>query len=419
MTIPRWSGQKDEPVTDAAERAAGLLFRAAAPPPALSPSARVELLERVVEHRAQRAWRTGGRVRWLMGAAAVAATVLVVAAMWGRGRIDPPAGPRQVAVASIARPAAPDPIEVRDVVAAEPAKLRKNAAGEPELEAGRVRLRTRQAPARVVAGRATLRLAPHTQLQVAVAGPEIQVTCFAGEATVTRDGHTATVKEHFELVLPAAAPPQLRPLNAPSHPAPAAPAPPPAPDAAPAAAAPRGRKPAVAVPAAAALDREADELARALHMLHRRGQPARALELLEQHQHRFPRGALRLEVRRARLDALLQLGRRDQALRLLDAEVLAGPHALAGTAELLTIRGELRARAGRCREAEQDFDALLARGASALQPAFQERALFGRASCRARRHDQAGARADLEAYRDRFPRGTFIDRVRRSLAEQP
>ena len=63
----------------------------------------------------------------------------------------------------------------------------------------------------------------------------------------------------------------------------------------------RGRKPADAVPAAAAptseLEQEADALGRALKFLGR-GQPARALDLLEQHQRHYPRGALRLEVRR-------------------------------------------------------------------------------------------------------------------------
>ena len=49
------------------------------------------------------------------------------------------------------------------------------------------------------------------------------------------------------------------------------------------------------------------------------------------------------------------------------------------------------------------------------RPDTEERALYGRASCRERVGQRAGARADLERYLARFPRGRFASAVRTAL----
>jgi hypothetical protein len=59
----------------------------------------------------------------------------------------------------------------------------------------------------------------------------------------------------------------------------------------------------------------------------------------------------------ARAEILLTLGRRDQALSVLDRLALAG---LPRARELKTLRGTLRAQAGRCREARVDLSAVMA-----------------------------------------------------------
>jgi hypothetical protein len=66
---------------------------------------------------------------------------------------------------------------------------------------------------------------------------------------------------------------------------------------------------------------------------------------------------------------------------------------------LLVTRGELRAAANRCAEGIGDFDLVLAQ---AGRP--PKRALLGRASCRRRLGDTPGAAADMERYRNEFPR---------------
>src|SRR5207248_3097537 len=76
---------------------------------------------------------------------------------------------------------------------------------------------------------------------------------------------------------------------------------------------------------------------------------AAALAILDEHRARFPQGTLRPEAELARIDALLSLGRRAEALGLLDRALSPG---LGRTRELHVLRGELRAEAGRLGEAE-------------------------------------------------------------------
>jgi hypothetical protein len=153
----------------------------------------------------------------------------------------------------------------------------------------------------------------------------------------------------------------------------------------------------------------------------RDGHDARAaLALLAQHADHFPQGAFSSEATVLRIEALLALGQRNDALALLDAASLAS---LPNQDEQRVVRGELRAASGRWREAQQDFDELLQRralrSASARTRTIQERALWGRAAARSRLGDEAGTRADLQLYLRYFPAGQFAAAATSLLRRTP
>lgn len=154
-------------------------------------------------------------------------------------------------------------------------------------------------------------------------------------------------------------------------------------------------------------------LADALASLHAQGDAKGALALLAEHRKRFPNGTLRSEARLAEVEALLSLDRPSDALRVLDGLVV---ETMPRGAELGVLRGELRARAGRCADAIADFDRCAA--GSGCSPESEERALFGRASCRRKLGQSAAARDDLERYLLRFPHGWRSETVRSALAGQ-
>lgn len=180
----------------------------------------------------------------------------------------------------------------------------------------------------------------------------------------------------------------------------------PASEAAPPSEAPK--PPAVAFPEASTgpLGRESELLARALSTLRRNRDAIGALSLLDEHARNFPNGALQLEADLARLDALLALGRNDEALSLLERLPI---DRVGRGAELRVIRGELFARRDPQR-AIADFDRALSSG---LSRELDERALFGRAASRLRAGDEAGGRADLAAYLAKYPNGRFAAQARR------
>ena len=158
------------------------------------------------------------------------------------------------------------------------------------------------------------------------------------------------------------------------------------------------------------LGRESELLARALAKLRRDHDARGALALLDQHARDFPDGSLRLEADVARVDALLALGQRAEALAMLERLPI---DRLGRGAELRVLRGELRAQRDPA-SALVDFERALA---SEPSPELAERALFGRAGSHLRLGDETRGRADLEAYLARFPNGRFANDARRRLGD--
>jgi hypothetical protein len=159
-----------------------------------------------------------------------------------------------------------------------------------------------------------------------------------------------------------------------------------------------------------ALHEEAAILSGALRRLREENDAAGALALLDEHDRRFgDTGPLADEARATRVEAWLKTGKRALALSALEPLML---RPWGRGRALRAARADLRAEAGRCNEAIVDFDALLAGDTS---DAITERALFGRASCRAAAGDAAASRADLERYLSRFPSGAYATRARAAL----
>jgi len=152
-------------------------------------------------------------------------------------------------------------------------------------------------------------------------------------------------------------------------------------------------------------------LRQALRSLRSDHDPVAALDILARHAALFPHSPLASERSVLEVEALLALGRRDEALTRLDGMSLDNTPR---SAERHVVRGELRARAQRWREAAADFDQAMASGRGT--PAWQERALWGRAVARTHAGDQAGARADVQLYLQRYPTGRFASEAARLLA---
>jgi len=157
---------------------------------------------------------------------------------------------------------------------------------------------------------------------------------------------------------------------------------------------------------------EAQILARSLFLLRQQHDARGALAVLDEYAAAYPRGVLASEALSARLEAVVQLGDRPAALRLLDDR-----KSFTGRlgAEHLLTRAELRASAGRYSDALADFDRLLGPLAAAATPGNLERALYGRAVCFGRLGRDDRARVDLEAYRERYPTGAHAAEVARLL----
>jgi hypothetical protein len=165
-----------------------------------------------------------------------------------------------------------------------------------------------------------------------------------------------------------------------------------------------------------ATDGEATLLAGAFRSLRADRNPTETLALLDAHDRQFPLGQLSGEANLARVEALLALGRRREALGVL--ERTAASPALEGgenARERTLLRGELRAEAGRCGQALADF-------ASVERDAPVElgsRALWGQAVCHARLGEAASARRDFARYLAVYSEGTMARQARRWLTVHP
>ena len=142
----------------------------------------------------------------------------------------------------------------------------------------------------------------------------------------------------------------------------------------------------------------------------RAGDARGALAGVEDYQNIFPGGHFAHEVIVIKVDALQALGRSREALDFLRYLSL---DRMPRAAELHVIRGELAAKAELCDEALVDFDSVLKRDPGGSLGA---RALYARASCRARLGDDVGAEVDLRLYLLRYPGGAHVTEVRRALA---
>ena len=147
-------------------------------------------------------------------------------------------------------------------------------------------------------------------------------------------------------------------------------------------------------PTAARAENEAAVIARAFRTLRRENDPAGALRLLDSRAADLRGGALESEAKVARIEALLSLGRREEALRTL--ETLTEDRGQKSW-ERTVLRGELRAEIGRCPQALVDFDTVeVATRGSSSRNDLRARALLGRGVCRARMGDNAAARTAFE-----------------------
>jgi hypothetical protein len=138
--------------------------------------------------------------------------------------------------------------------------------------------------------------------------------------------------------------------------------------------------------------RHLKEIVHALRVEHSSQQ---ALALLDRYANELAGSAFAEESLLLRVEAMLGLGQQSAVLRLLDGTSLTD---VAASRVLLITRGELRAAANRCAEGIGDFDLVLAR---ARRPPKQ--ALLGRARCKQKLGDTAGAASDFDRYRREFP----------------
>jgi hypothetical protein len=157
-----------------------------------------------------------------------------------------------------------------------------------------------------------------------------------------------------------------------------------------------------------------------LQSLRKHHDPQTALAMLEDHARRFPGTALAPEAAMLRVEAWLGLGRKAEALAVLDRLSL---ESMPNRDERLVLRGELRAGARRWLEARMDFEPLLSdlssAGSDPKSREVKERALWGRASVRSHLGDQVGARADLALYLRTFPSGRFVTQAAALLQGSP
>jgi hypothetical protein len=417
----------DQPAPGPLEQRAARMVSAADPPPELGELAYARI-GRQLEQAAAPPARS--RLPWAFGLAAACAGVALLGWRALPNRPDvaqdllvPACGTARLDAHGQFQAALGGPGSVR---------FRPRTESEVELRAGKLDLRAHAGAVVVSTPDGRVRLARGATARIEVRdGRTIQVAAFRGEVTMewSVDQRTLAVPSGTALgpegaapVLPTAEREAERALAgeaptgcAPEEPAvaapalvaqPVAPAPEtPAPVRPPARA--RGH---AEVATTSSLAAESHVLAQAIALLHKHGNPAAALAVLDQQSGALEHGALHSEAQVVRIDALLALQRDREALRALERLDVRG---LPRERELRALRGELRAGADRCSDATADFQAARTGAADVVE----ERALYGLASCYARLSDPAAARVTLERYLERFPTGRYAAAARRALGE--
>jgi hypothetical protein len=297
----------------------------------------------------------------------------------GRATVNADEQPVKVAVGQVS--AMVSPFAAAEVVVATEGDTRITARG------GAVTVRPRGAPAVVLNGGESWRASPPGGSGRASAEPSRKLPSRLG-------GAAPAVAEPEPFVPPPFAPAEVSALAWRK-----------AGSAAKAAAAEAGPAvaPAAPRPAASAILRQALERLRGAR------DPGAALALVEAHRSDLEAGSLAAEGDLVRLEALLALGRRDEAAQLLEAIDVP-----TSRRDLHLLRGELRAAEGRCTDAVADFQV-----ARRPRPGdeLDQRALHGQAVCLSRLGARARARAVLEEYLARYPAGSFAVEARRAMED--
>lgn len=408
------------------ERRLGALFARVPEPAAFTAAAQARVAARLRssvrgQQPTQRSMsRALFRPRWVMGWALAAAVLLVSGVVIAGGGVGPlwqrlkprveallgsagGAAPRERALsmraprAESATREAAAPASVPEVPVQAPDEASGVTPGSP---APALRQRQRPPRPRQLEGEPPARSRPRRSTGTRYAGTEGRVAVAAPSRSPSEAGLVGRVADApGEKPAPVGAPiAEGGSASSSSSWAPAAEPPP----------SPARRAPVEPLPVAppSQLSQEAVLLNKAMVQLRQRRDGAAALATLNEYLEHYPQGMLAAEARGARIDALLLLQRKGEALRALEAARL---EPVGRGQELLVIRGELRARrdpAGAIR----DFELALGRPAPAP---LEERALYGRAVSRRRQGDEKGARADAARYLTRFPEGRFASTVRR------
>jgi hypothetical protein len=151
---------------------------------------------------------------------------------------------------------------------------------------------------------------------------------------------------------------------------------------------------------------EAAELARGIAQK-QRGELALAASTLERYRSSHPHGLFVAEATLAQLDAELGLGRKAEALALL--QHLGDSPTMPRRDELRLLRAELESQTGQCAAALPAFENAL------NAPALAERALYGRANCLRALGRPDESRRAFEAFLARYPQGRLAIDARRAL----
>ena len=379
---PRWREHADQ--SNLTERAFGQALRAMVTPPPLSGPQMARLAAGLRPSRAQRsrAWIAVGAAFILGLATAASAAHLSILPRWLMGPASPPLpavtpAPRAHGSRSLSRPtsavAATEAFQL-DSIRVAPTQAPPAIIGFPPSTS-----RAGERPARPVPAAPTSLPGPLPEPAAAarladshasLASPQAASSAIADPAAflpapaVERLGGTAPARAaHTAMLEP--------PVN------------------------PASSKVVAREPAALGEPGAAKLLVDAIRALRVDGSPESALALLDRHATLLSKSPYGHEALLVRVDALLALKREGELLRLLDGSALADG---AASRTLLVTRGKLRAAANRCADAVSDFDRVLAEAGRA-----DVQALLGRASCREKLGDGAGARADRARYRWDFP----------------